>query len=46
MDNGVYNKFVNNSIWNDEDGDKANEELISNPSEYYEDEAEVYNQLE
>jgi len=36
LDNGVYNKFVNNSIRNDDDGDKANEELISNPSTYIE----------
>jgi hypothetical protein len=34
LDNGVYNKFVNNSIRNDDDGEKANEELISNPSTY------------
>jgi hypothetical protein len=34
LDNGVYNKFVNNSIRNDDDGDKANEELISNPSTF------------
>lgn len=36
LDNGVYNKFVNNSIRNDDDGDKANEELISNPSTFIE----------
>ena len=36
LDNGVYNKFVNNSIRNDDDGDKANEELISNPSTFLE----------
>lgn len=36
VDNGVYNKFVNNSIRNDEDGEKANEELISNPSTFLE----------
>lgn len=35
LDNGVYNKFVNNSIRNDDDGDKANEELISNPSTFF-----------
>lgn len=34
LDNGVYNKFVNNSIRNDEDGEKANDELISNPSTF------------
>lgn len=34
LDNGVYNKFVNNSIRNDDDGDKANEELISHPSTF------------
>lgn len=37
LDNGVYNKFVNNSIRNDDDGEKANEELISNPSTFEED---------
>ncbi|CAI2366178.1 unnamed protein product [Moneuplotes crassus] len=36
VDNGVYNKFVNNSIRNDEDGEKANEELISHPSTFME----------
>lgn len=36
LDNGVYNKFVNNSIRNDDDGDKANEELISHPSTFVE----------
>jgi hypothetical protein len=36
LDNGVYNKFVNNSIRNDDDGEKANEELISHPSTYNE----------
>lgn len=36
LDNGVYNKFVNNSIRNDDDGDKANEELISHPSTFEE----------
>jgi len=34
LDNGVYNKFVNNSIRNDDDGEKANEELISHPSTF------------
>lgn len=34
VDNGVYNKFVNNSIRNDEDGEKANEELVSHPSTF------------
>lgn len=34
LDNGVYNKFVDNEIRNDDDGDKANEELVSNASVY------------
>ena len=34
LDNGVYNKFVNNTIRNDDDGDKANEEIISNPTTF------------
>lgn len=38
LDNGVYNKFVNNSIRNDDDGDKANEELMSNPSLFIDEE--------
>jgi len=38
LDNGVYNKFVENQIWNDEDGDKAGEEYISLDSNYEEDE--------
>lgn len=41
LDNGVYNKFVNNSIWNDDDGEKANEELVSFRTEYEEDEMDV-----
>ena len=41
LDNGVYNKFVNNSIWNDDDGEKANEELVSSRTEYEEDEMDV-----
>lgn len=28
LDNGVYNKFVNNTIRNDDDGEKANEEIV------------------
>ena len=32
LDNGVYNRFVENSPKNNEDGEKAQEELISNES--------------
>lgn len=42
LDNGVYNKFVNNSIRNDDDGEKANEELISHPSTFEEKPNEDY----
>lgn len=40
LDNGVYNKFVNNSIRNDEDGDKAGEEYISLDSHFSGDDPE------
>ena len=40
LDNGVYNKFVNNSIRNDNDGDKANEEMVSHDTEYSGDQTE------
>lgn len=33
VDNGVYNKFVSNTIWNSEDGDVA-EEAFSSDSDY------------
>ena len=34
LDNGVYNKFVNNSIRNDEEGENAEEEMVSNPTDF------------
>lgn len=39
LDNGVYNKFVNNSVQNDEDGEKGDEELVEQPTLYHSDDS-------